>query len=259
MEINGDLIPTSSGFANLGIDVGPNAQNAFDITTLAPFNNIHLISGVWHDPIYGQSGVVRYSRAASSFQVSVDGGLTFNDLVTGATVVSSIGVIGDANLTGHVDLATPASGFMVIFDTADASPLQFAVDQLGLSGLWQFPTQGFNGRVVNALTDFNGTEAQGVINVVGASGIVVDIIGNTLTVTNGNTVPRCYAQTISVSALAWVINHNLNTSDIIIAAYNSATPRKLIIPDSVALTSANTVTLTFNTPQVGRIVVVGCY
>src|SRR6188474_1120360 len=107
MEINGDLIPISSGLANLGIDVGINGQESFDITTLAPFNHIHMISGVFHDPLLGQSGVVRYSRAAASFQVSVDGGLTFNDLVTGATVVSSIGVIGDANLTGHVDLATP--------------------------------------------------------------------------------------------------------------------------------------------------------
>lgn len=254
--INGDLVPSVSGFANLGINVSSNGRNAFDITTLRPFGSIHVVSGIFHDPVQGQSGVMRYSRAAAAFQVSVDGGLTFNDLSAGGGV-SSVGVIGDTNLTGNVDFATRPSGFMVIEDTADASPLLWAVNTLGLSGLWAFPTQGFNGRVVNALTDFNGTEAQGVISVVGASGIVVDIVGQVMTITPGSATPRCFAASF-VSATSWTVSHNLGTIDVQIEVFDDQSPRQVILPDSIFTTDTNTVTVNFNSAQAGRCVIVAC-
>jgi hypothetical protein len=254
--INGDLVPSVSGFANLGVNVRPNGQDAFDITTLRPFNHVHMISGVYHDPLYGQSGVLRYSRQLAAFEVSVDGGLTFNSLVTGATTVTSVGVLGGANLTGDIDL-TSTSGFIIITDNGGASPISFNVDVNALSGLWRFPTQGFNGRVVNALTDFNGTEAQGVINVVGASGIVVDIVGQTMTITAGNSIPRCFAVTFG-AATSWAVTHNLNTSDVDVMILDDSTPRVAIIPDSIEITSANVVTISFNVAQGGRAIIFGC-
>jgi hypothetical protein len=257
MQVN-DLIPIASGFANLGIDVDSNAQNAFDITTLAPFNQIHLISGVYHDPIMGQSGVIRYSRRTAAFEVSVDGGLTFNSLVTGATTVTSVGVVGGANLTGDVDLAPTASGFIVIGDTGGASPIIFSVDQLGLSGLWGFPAQGFNGSVVNAITDFNGTSAQGIVNIVGASGIVADLIGQTLTITPG---PSGGFTTMHVQAFAaattWTVAHNLNTVNVVVNVYDNGNPAKLLIPDGVLLTNANSLSVKFNALQAGKVIVIG--
>lgn len=136
-----DILPIASGIASIGVNQTGDSQ--FDHTTIAPFSHIHMNSGVWHDTLLGESGVIRYSRAAASFQVSVDGGLTFNNLVTAGNVVTSVGVIGDANLVGDVDFASPASGFIVIQDTADASPLLWSVNTLGLSGLWSFPSNGF--------------------------------------------------------------------------------------------------------------------
>lgn len=254
--INGDLVPSVSGRANLGVNVSPNGPDAFDITTLRPFNHVHMMSGVFHDTLLGQSGIIRYNRATPSFQVSLDGGLTFQDLVTNATVVSSVGVLGDANLTGNVDFASPASGFIVIEDSADASPLLWSVNTLALSGLWGFPTQGFNGRVVNALTDFNGTEVQGVVNVVGASGILVDIIGQTMTIA-GNGIARCFAATFA-PATSWVVSHGLATADVDVMVLDDATPRVAIIPDSIEITDANTVTIRFNTSQGGRVIILGC-
>mgnify|MGYP001260745054 FL=1 len=253
--INGDLVPSVSGRANLGINATTSA-GGFDITTLRPFGNIHLNSGIFHDSLYGQSGVLRYSRQAAAFQVSVDGGLTFANLSAGG--VDSVGVLGDANLTGHVDFATRASGFMVIEDSTDASPLLWAVNTLGLSGLWRFPTQGFNGRVVNALTDFNGTEVQGVVNVVGASGIVVDIVGQTMTITPGNTEARCFAATFG-AATTWTATHNLASSDVSVMVFDDSTPRVAIIPDGIEITSTNIVTVTFNVAQGGRVVILACY
>lgn len=256
---NGDLLPVSSGFANLGVGVNPNAQDAFDATAIRPFNHVHLVSGVFHDPLHGQSGVLRFNQQQAAFQISIDGGLTFQNLSVGG--VNSVGVIGGANLTGHVDFASAASGFIAITDTGGASPLFWAVDHLGLSGLWQFPPQGFNGRVVNLLTDFNGTSVQGVVSVVGVSGIIVDIVGQTMTIganTDVSEVARCYTETVSVAANRWIITHGLNTVDVVVAVYNSASPALEIFPDGVEVTDANTVTIGFNIAQTGRVVILGC-
>ncbi len=261
LPFNGDLVPTTSGFANLGVDVGPNAQNAFDGTqgAIRPFNHIHQVSGVFHDPLHGESGVIRYNREQSAFQVSVDGGLTFTNLSAGG--VDSIGVLGDTNLTGNVDLASAAaSGFLAIFDTSDASPIQFAVDQLGLSGLWDFPTQGFNGRVVNALTDFNGTEVQGVVSIVGASGVIVDIVGQVMTIASDvevSSLARCYSETFG-ALTTWVVNHNLDTLDVSVMILDDSSPRVWLLPDAIEVTDADNVTVTFNVAQAGRITVLGC-
>lgn len=252
-RINGDFRPIASGVGHLGINAA--GATAFDITTLTPFGHIHQLSGVHHNG-FGGSGIFRMGR--TGMELSNDGGITFTAIATGASTVTSVGVLGDANLTGNVDLASPASGFLTINDTGDASPLLFAVDFLGLSGLYRFPTQGFNGRVVNSITDGNGTEAQGALTLVGASGIVVDFIGTTGTITPGNTLPRCFAAT-QVSAVTWTVVHNLNSSDVIVKTYDAGSPRVEIIPDDITITDANTVTIRWNEPQDGRVVIVACY
>ena len=255
--INGDLIPTTSGFSNLGVDVDSNSQNAFDITSIRPFNNVHLVSGVFHDPLHGQSGVLRFNQQQGAFQVSVNGGLTFVNLSAGG--VDSIGVIGGANLTGHVDLASVASGFIAITDNGGASPIFIAVNTLALSGLWGFPAQGFNGSIVNRLTDFNGTSVQGVVSVVGTSGIVVDIIGQTMTVTPGPSggFATCHVQAFS-AATTWQINHNLNTPHVVVSVWDNSSPAGEITPDKVRIINANRIDVIFNTSQVGKAVVIGC-
>jgi hypothetical protein len=258
--INGDLVPSVSGRAHLGVDGGPNL-GAFDLTpgAVRPFGHIHQVSGVFHDPLHGQSGVLRFNQQLDCFEVSTDGGLTFDCVTTTATAggVTSVGVVGGANLTGAVDFAFPVSGFILIEDNAGASPLSWGVNTLALSGLWDFPTQGFNGRVVNALTDSNGTESQGVINVVGASGIIVDIIGQTMTVAGDKTVARCYAETFG-AATSWVATHSLATLDVSVMVLDDSSPRVEILPDEVEITDANNVTISFNVAQGGRVVILGC-
>lgn len=257
-KLNGDLRSTASGISHIGVN-GGTSENAFDIASLSPFGHIHQLSGVFHDPTLGQSGIIRYNRATPSFEISLDGGATFNALLTGASVVSSVGVIGDANLTGNVDFATKASGFMVIEDTGDASPLLWAVNTLGLSGLWGFPAQGFNSSVVNKISDFNGTTAQGVISIVGASGIVADLIGNTLTISadgipHFNSLVKGFAQTFTAQN-PWVVTHNLGSTDVHVMCYDDNSPRAWILPDDIFLTDANNIEVDFGRAQAGRVVV----
>jgi hypothetical protein len=63
-----------------------------------------------------------------------------------------------------------------------------------------------------------------------------------------------YAHTQAVSSSTWYIIHNLNTTDIVITIYNS--DDQVIIPDSIAITGANTATVTLSTASTGRAVVV---
>ena len=143
-----DILPIGSGSASIGVN--QTGQDTFDITSISPFNRFHVVSGIFHDELQGQSGVLRYSRQKAGFEISVDGGKTFATLASTASVVTSIGVLGDADLTGAVDVASPASGFIVIQDSADASPLLWSVNTLGLSGLWSLPANGFPSTIVRS-------------------------------------------------------------------------------------------------------------
>lgn len=215
--INGDLIPVASGFANLGVDVNTSDIGAFDFASLTPFGHIHLNSGIFHHATSTgwESGVIRFNSADPSFEVSLDGGITFNNLVTAATVVTSVGVLGDVNLTGDVDFASPASGFIVIQDSANASPLLWSVDVWALSGLYGFPTNGFSN------------------------------------------MARCFSATFS--GTTWTVNHNLNTTAVVVQTQNGASPSQVVQPDSITITNANTVTIKFNVSVVaGRATIIAC-
>jgi hypothetical protein len=180
---------------HLGVDGGPNTD-AFDITSLAPFGHIHMNSGVWHDPVQGTSGVIRFNQQLACFEQSVDGGDTFACLLTTGGTVTSVGVIGDTNLVGDVDFATLPSGFMVINDTGDASPLTWAVDTLGLSGLWGFPAQGFDliptcyNETFGSLTTWTVTHNLNTTNVIVQvyDSNAAQLFPDSITATDANTV-----------------------------------------------------------------------
>lgn len=78
-QIVGDLYPQASGSSSLGAEQlgSPDAGHSTDIR---PFNHIHVNSGVFHDPIYGTSGIVRYDNVRG-LEISLDGGIVFRRLV----------------------------------------------------------------------------------------------------------------------------------------------------------------------------------
>jgi hypothetical protein len=255
VRIDGDYIPASSGSSHLGVDgnVNNNGNNAFDASTISPFGHVIQNSGVFLDPHLGQSGILRFSLAAAALQVSVDGGATFENLSAGG--VDSIGVLGDANLTGNVDLATPSSGFLAIEDSSNNSPLLFSVDTLGLSGLWDFPSQGFNGSIVNEVV-VGGTSVQGSITFAGASGITADLVGQTLTFTAGPSIAKCYGEAFT-SQNNFTVTHGLVlTRNPVVMIYD--VNNNWIVPDSISVLNANQIQIRFNTTQTGSVTVIGC-
>lgn len=172
-----DLVPFVSGQAHLGVD--GSQGDAFDIASLAPFGHIHQISGVFHDGLVGTSGVVRYNGTVPCLEVSVDGGNTFGCVATTDNTVTSVGVIGDANLSGDVDFASPGSGFIVIEDTGNASPILWSVNTLGLSGLWNFPANGFPATMARCYSeDFTSQTSFAVNHNIGTTDVSVTVVDN---------------------------------------------------------------------------------
>ncbi len=59
--------------------------------------------------------------------------------------------------------------------------------------------------------------------------------------------------TQSVAALEWTIEHNLNTNAVFVQVYDG--DGKWIMPDSILTNELNQVTVAFNTPMVGTVII----
>lgn len=121
-----DLLPRSSGLAHIGVDAG--GADAFDASSITPYGLVHMISGVWHDPVMGTSGIIRFSQAQDGFEFSTDGGASFTKFKptltlqeayeNGATVVLDSGA---GTLTIGADTAK-----LVLEALSTTSPLRLA-------------------------------------------------------------------------------------------------------------------------------------
>ena len=54
------------------------------------------------------------------------------------------------------------------------------------------------------------------------------------------------------SATTWTVEHNLSTLQPLVAVWDSSSPAKIVIPDEIEATDADTVTITFNSALAGR-------
>ncbi|MCV0439807.1 MAG: hypothetical protein K5880_14360 [Hydrogenophaga sp.] len=119
----GDLVPRASGAASLGVEQVGLCGMTEDIR---PFCHVHMNSGVWHDPRQGQSGVIRYDLNTSAFQASVDGGLTFDTLMTSGQIDTGHSMQRAYDGGNEID-AAPANGeayqgVIVLEPTPDNDP-----------------------------------------------------------------------------------------------------------------------------------------
>lgn len=197
-----DILAYGSGLSHIGVNGG--RRDVFDHSLLLPFGHIHQNSGVFHDPLMGESGVLRYSRAAAAFQLSVDGGLTFQNVQVG----DYSGVLG----VNGVSVTQTGRNFVV--DAASLSGLIRPSGGIGgIDGQIgpHIELQGVNGVQVvvtaaNVLT-IDAASLSGNIGtpnhsgVYGVNGIVVEQIG-------GNFI-------VDAAALSGLITASVNNSGVV--------------------------------------------
>lgn len=88
--IDGSPLPNTSGSTHLGYD-------PTTIKEINPYLTVHQHSGVFHG-ILGQSGVLRFNQGPSAlylFEISVDGGLTYDSLPASGLTQDSIDHYGN--------------------------------------------------------------------------------------------------------------------------------------------------------------------
>ena len=141
MVVVNDQVASSSGQVHLGIDGGPNTD-AFDIGSLSPFGHIHMISGVIHDPILGQSGIIRFQYATPGFYVSLDGGVSFSQLLDVNSVFSTISGLNAQYQVGNYIETLEAFGNVELI--ANETKTRFSslgnIPHINISGLITVPS-----------------------------------------------------------------------------------------------------------------------
>lgn len=114
----------------------------------------------------------------------------------------------------------------------------------GSSGIQEI--NGQTGPVVT-FEGVNGIEVTGpsanlvLIDGAGASGV-------------GGSVTKFAASFAGITS--GLFTHNLGTEDVIVQVYDSNVPRRQMFPDQIRIENSNQVSLLFNVPQTGRVVII---
>lgn len=99
------------------------------------------------------------------------------------------------------------------------------------------PTVTFQG--VNGAAVTSPSTNVVLIDVAGASGVVTKFTASFTNITSG------------------IFSHNLNSEDVIVQVHDRETPRRQIIfPDAIIIENSNQVSVLFNRPQSGRIIII---
>lgn len=101
------------------------------------------------------------------------------------------------------------------------------------------PTVGFQG--VNGIEVTSPTAGVILIDGAGASGV------------GGSATKFAASFTAATSGL---FTHGLGTLDVIVQVYNDESPRLQLLPDQIRIENSNQVSVLFNRPQSGRVVII---
>ena len=120
-------------------------------------------------------------------------------------------------------------------------------------------TSGGGSGSTSGIQSINGQTGPAV-TIVGVNGIQVTAAGNQIVIdgagasgTSGGTTK--FAASFS-SITSGIFTHGLSTLDVIVQVYDDSAPRRAIMPDDIIVENTAQVSLIFNTPQSGRVVIV---
>jgi len=105
---------------------------------------------------------------------------------------------------------------------------------------------------------FTGSISQS--GVVGVNGIDVQQVGGNFVVDGAalsgvSGSSSCFADSFT-SVTSTTITHSLGTSDVVVSVFDAGD--NVMIPDVINVIDINSISLQFNTPQTGRVVIAGC-
>lgn len=168
------------------------------------------------------------------------------------TIIGSGSVAVAANSPNVITIGVGASGVFGVngigVEQADGN---FIIDGAALSGLIE-PSGGIgsiNGQIGPDI-DIQGVNGIEVM-VDGPNSILIDGVGASGA---GGSVSKFAASFSNITS--GVFNHNLDTMDVIVQLWTDSFPRLWLIPDQIKIENSNQVSVLFNRPQSGRVVII---
>jgi hypothetical protein len=78
--------------------------------------------------------------------------------------------------------------------------------------------------------------------------------GVTIEGLGGNVIPKHYIFTQVVATKPWIITHSMGSTDVSIQVFDEA--NRVIIPEDIAITDSNVVTISFSANQAGKAILI---
>ena len=130
---------------------------------------------------------------------------------------------------------------------------------IGIGGIVSLGGGSTSGGSTSGIQSIN-SQTGPAISFTGVNGIVVTAAGNQIVIDGAGAsgaaggISKFAASFSSISS--GLFTHGLGTLDVIVQVYDAGSPRRAIMPDDIIVENTNEVSLIFNIPQSGRIVIV---
>jgi len=266
-NLNGQTGPVITLVGTSGIIISPVAANIINIG----FNGSLTQSGV-----IGVNGI-DVDQVTGEFVVN---GAALSGLITAHDGSGINAINGD---TGpNIDLIgvsgiqiTPLGNGLVLIGTSGA----FLTTQSGVLGVNGIDVEQVDGNFIVDGAALSGliTPSGGIGSINGQIGPVIEITGvNGVTVTvsaenellidgagasgvsgggGGSTSGLCFTESFT-AVTSTTVTHNLGTTDVVVDIFDASNNK--LFADRVGIVDLNNVILEFNTPQTGKVVILGC-
>jgi hypothetical protein len=120
-------------------------------------------------------------------------------------------------------------------------------------------SSGGSGGSTSGITSINGQTGPAIV-IVGVNGITVTAGGNQILIdgagASGTTSGASKFAASFSSISSGLFTHNLGTLDVIVQVYDNGGPRRAIMPDDIIIENTNEISIIFNSPQSGRVVII---